>query len=48
MLPFENLSGNAENAYFVSGMQDLILTHLSKIRGLKVIRKRWRSNPRQR
>jgi TolB-like protein len=37
VLPFENLSGNAENAYFVSGMQDLILTNLSKIRELKVI-----------
>ena len=37
VLPFENLSGNAENAYFVSGMQDLILTNLSKIRDLKVI-----------
>jgi len=37
VLPFENLSGNPENAYFVSGMQDLILTHLSRIRGLKVI-----------
>jgi TolB-like protein len=37
VLPFENLSGDAENAYFVSGMQDLILTNLSKIRALRVI-----------
>jgi TolB-like protein/Tfp pilus assembly protein PilF len=37
VLPFENLSGDADNAYFVSGMQDLILTNLSKIRDLKVI-----------
>ena len=37
VLPFENLSGDPDNAYFVSGMQDLILTNLSKIRGIKVI-----------
>lgn len=37
VLPFENLSGDADNAYFVAGMQDLILTNLAKIRGLKVI-----------
>jgi hypothetical protein len=37
VLPFENLSGDADNAYFVAGIQDLILTNLSKIRGLKVI-----------
>ena len=37
VLPFENLSGDKENAYFVSGMQDMILTSLAKIRELKVI-----------
>ncbi len=37
VLPFENLSQEADNAFFVSGMQDLILTNLSKIRDLKVI-----------
>jgi TolB-like protein/Tfp pilus assembly protein PilF len=37
VLPFENLSRNEDNAYFVSGMQDLILTNLSKIGDLKVI-----------
>ncbi|HET7777391.1 MAG TPA: hypothetical protein VFL07_02465 [Rudaea sp.] len=37
VLPFENLSKNADNAYFVSGMQDLILTNLAKISDLKVI-----------
>jgi TolB-like protein len=49
VLPFENLSGNAENAYFVSGMQDLILTNLSKIRELRVISRtsteRYASHP---
>jgi TolB-like protein len=37
VLPFENLSGDKDNAYFVSGMQDMILTSLSKFDGLKVI-----------
>ncbi len=37
VLPFENLSSEADSAFFVSGMQDLILTNLSKIRDLKVI-----------
>jgi TolB-like protein/Flp pilus assembly protein TadD len=37
VLPFENLSGDPENAYFVSGMQDLILTNLSKLGELRVI-----------
>jgi TolB-like protein len=37
VLPFENLSKNEDNAYFVSGMQDLILTNLAKISDLKVI-----------
>ena len=37
VLPFENLSADKDNAYFVSGMQDMILTSLSKFDGLKVI-----------
>ena len=37
MLPFENLSSNKENAYFADGIQDEILTRLSKIADLKVI-----------
>jgi len=37
VLPFRNLSGDAENAYFVEGIQDEILTRLSKIADLKVI-----------
>jgi TolB-like protein/Flp pilus assembly protein TadD len=37
VLPFESLSGDKSNAYFVSGMQDMILTSLSKLDGLKVI-----------
>src|SRR5256886_13421232 len=37
VLPFENLSGDPDNAYFADGMQDDILTSLSKIGDLKVI-----------
>mgnify|MGYP003694508731 CR=1 FL=1 len=37
VLPFENFSGKAENAYFADGIQDDILTNLSKIGDLKVI-----------
>src|SRR5207253_3242701 len=37
VLPFENLSSDKENAYFVEGIQDEILTRLSKIADLKVI-----------
>ena len=37
VLPFENLSSDKENAYFAEGMQDEILTRLSKIGDLKVI-----------
>src|ERR1700737_4291025 len=37
VLPFENLSGDPNNAYFADGMQDDILTNLSKIGDLKVI-----------
>ncbi len=37
VLPFENLSSDKENAYFAEGIQDEILTRLSKITDLKVI-----------
>jgi len=37
VLPFENLSSDKENAYFAEGIQDEILTRLSKIAALKVI-----------
>ncbi len=37
VLPFENLSADGSNAYFATGMQDMILTQLVGIGGLKVI-----------
>jgi TolB-like protein/Tfp pilus assembly protein PilF len=37
VLPFENLSHDPDNAYFADGIQDEILTALSKIADLKVI-----------
>src|SRR5262252_7133363 len=37
VLPFENLSGEKENAYFADGVQDDVLTNLSKVGDLKVI-----------
>jgi TolB-like protein/Tfp pilus assembly protein PilF len=37
VLPFENLSEEKANAYFADGIQDEILTRLSKIADLKVI-----------
>jgi TolB-like protein/DNA-binding winged helix-turn-helix (wHTH) protein/Flp pilus assembly protein TadD len=37
VLPFANLSGDAENAYFADGMKDEILARLSKVTALKVI-----------
>jgi len=37
VLPFENLSRDPDNAYFAGGIQDEILTRLSKIADLKVI-----------
>src|SRR5439155_20133062 len=37
VLPFENLSSDKENAYFADGVQDEILTRLSKMADLKVI-----------
>ena len=37
VLPFENLSDDQNNAYFADGIQDDVLTNLSKIGDLKVI-----------
>jgi len=37
VLPFENRSRDSDNAYFADGIQDEILTRLSKIADLKVI-----------
>jgi TolB-like protein/Tfp pilus assembly protein PilF len=37
VLPFDNFSGDKENAYFTDGIQDEILTDLSRIADLKVI-----------
>ena len=37
VLPFENLSSEKQNDYFVAGMQDLVLTKLADVGSLKVI-----------
>jgi serine/threonine protein kinase/tetratricopeptide (TPR) repeat protein len=37
VLPFENLTNESENAFFVDGIQDDVLTKLAKIADLKVI-----------
>src|SRR5437588_2846685 len=50
VLPFENLSEDKANAYFAEGIQDEILTRLSKIADLKVISRtstqHYRSTPK--
>src|SRR5712692_1948906 len=49
VLPFENLSHDPDNAYFADGIQEEILTRLSKIDDLKVISRtstqRYKSRP---
>jgi TolB-like protein/class 3 adenylate cyclase/Flp pilus assembly protein TadD len=49
VLPFENLSEDKSNAYFAEGIQDEILTRLSKIADLKVISRsstqKYKSSP---
>src|SRR5438874_9090164 len=49
VLPFDNLSGDPQNAYFSEGIQDEILTRLAKIAELKVISRtstqRFKSSP---
>ena len=51
VLPFENRSEDKANAYFADGIQDEILTRLSKIADLKVISRtstqRYQSKPAQ-
>jgi serine/threonine-protein kinase len=37
VLPFENLSAEAENAYFASGLHDEVITQLLRVSGLRVI-----------
>jgi len=37
VLPFENFSADKENAFFADGIQDEVLTYLSKVADLKVI-----------
>jgi TolB-like protein/Tfp pilus assembly protein PilF len=49
VLPFDNLSGDPDNAYFTEGVQDEILTRLAKVADLKVIARtstqKFRSSP---
>jgi len=37
VLPFQNLSSDPDNAYFADGIQEEVVTHLTKIEDLKVI-----------
>src|SRR5260370_38440791 len=37
VLPFQNLSGDPENAYFTDGIQEEIVTRLANVADLKVI-----------
>ncbi len=50
VLPFENRSRDPDNAYFADGIQDEILTRLSKVADLKVISRtstqQYQSKPR--
>src|SRR5262249_28740881 len=50
VLPFENLSGDPDNAYFADGIQQEILTRLASIAELRVIShtstQRYQSKPR--
>src|SRR4029077_15757884 len=51
VLPFENLSNDKENAYFADGVQDEILTGLSRVGDLKVISRtsvmRYKAGPQR-
>jgi len=51
VLPFENLSNEKENAYFADGVQDEILTGLSRVAELKVISRtsvmRYKTGPKR-
>jgi len=37
VLPFENLTGDREQDYFVDGMTDAVITNLAQVRALRVI-----------
>jgi TolB-like protein/DNA-binding winged helix-turn-helix (wHTH) protein/Flp pilus assembly protein TadD len=37
VIPFENLTGNREQDYFVDGMTDAVITDLAQVRALRVI-----------
>jgi len=37
MLPFKNLSSNADNQYFADGVTENILNHLFRIKGIRVV-----------
>jgi len=37
VLPFDNLSGEADSVYFTDGLHDSVIGHLARIQGLKVI-----------
>jgi serine/threonine-protein kinase len=49
VLPFSNLSGNPENAYFAAGIQDEVITRLAQVADLKVVSctstQRFKSSP---
>jgi TolB-like protein len=49
VLPFDNLSGDSNNAYFAEGIQEEILTRLAKIADMKVLSRtstqRYQSKP---
>jgi TolB-like protein/class 3 adenylate cyclase/Flp pilus assembly protein TadD len=51
VLPFENLSNEKENAFFADGVQDEILTGLSRVADLKVISRtsvmQYKAGPRR-
>jgi TolB-like protein/class 3 adenylate cyclase/Tfp pilus assembly protein PilF len=51
VLPFDNLSNEKENAYFADGVQDEILTGLSRVADLKVISRtsvmQYKAGPRR-
>src|SRR5437764_11670974 len=51
VLPFENLSNEKENAYFGDGVQDEILTGLSRVADMKVISRtsvmRYKTGPKR-
>jgi TolB-like protein/DNA-binding winged helix-turn-helix (wHTH) protein len=49
VLPLRNLTGDPEKAYYVDGLQDLLITELAQIPGLRVISRqstmRYRDSP---